>query len=131
MPSSQNVFLEGEPDPQALVGQFVHWLLIATIHCAAGVAFGMLAARLMRSRHLHWSWAALALLLVVLARPGSKAQRPSWRWGHSLPQRAVDAGIVKTSVPVPISPRSQPPEDHHSTSCARSLGRSLERRRCD
>ncbi len=69
MPSSKAI-PPGGNDPRALVGQLAHWLLGATIHCAVGLALGMLATRLMRSRHLHWSWAAGGLVLLLLARPG-------------------------------------------------------------
>lgn len=69
MPSS-NAFPESEGDPQAVIGQLAHWLLTATVHCAIGAVLGMLMARLMRSRHLHWSWAAGGLALLLLARPG-------------------------------------------------------------
>jgi hypothetical protein len=65
-----NAFPEGAVDPQATVAEFLHWVLSAAVHCTVGVALGMLAARLMRSRQLHWSWAASGLALLVLARPG-------------------------------------------------------------
>ncbi len=68
MPS--NAFPEGAVDPRTTVDEFLHWLVSASIHCAVGVVLGVLAARFMRSRHLHWSWAAGALAIVVLARPG-------------------------------------------------------------
>jgi conjugal transfer pilus assembly protein TraD len=69
MPSSHTV-LESEPNPQAVLGEAGHWLLAATIHCAIGVVLGTIAARLMRSRHLHWSWAAAALAGLLLISPG-------------------------------------------------------------
>ena len=68
MPS--NAFPEGAVDPQATVDEFLHWVLSMSIPCALGVVLGMLAARMMRSRHLHWSWAAGALAVITLARPG-------------------------------------------------------------
>jgi type IV secretory pathway TraG/TraD family ATPase VirD4 len=42
---------------------------------ALGLVLGLVAARVMRGRHLHWSWAAGGLALVVLAQPalGSSA----------------------------------------------------------
>jgi hypothetical protein len=55
--------------PQATVDEFLHWITSTSVHLAIGVVLGMLAARLMRSRHLHWSWATGALAVVVLARP--------------------------------------------------------------
>jgi hypothetical protein len=67
---SKYAFPEGEADPQLLLHQLVHWLATATLHILAGVVLGMIAARLMRGRHLHWSWAAAAFVLVLLARPG-------------------------------------------------------------
>jgi hypothetical protein len=69
MPSS-NVFPENDGNPQTIVEQFVHWLQGASIHCGVGLLLGLLAARLMRSRHLHWSWAAVVLGLLLLAAPG-------------------------------------------------------------
>jgi hypothetical protein len=67
---SSKAFLEGENDPEAVLGQLVHWLSGAVVHCALGVALGILAARFMRSRHLHWSWAAGGLALLLLVKPG-------------------------------------------------------------
>jgi Type IV secretion-system coupling protein DNA-binding domain len=67
---SSNAFLEGENDPEAVLGQLVHWLSSAVVHCTLGVALGILAARFMRSRHLHWSWAASGFALLLLAKPG-------------------------------------------------------------
>jgi hypothetical protein len=55
-------------NPLAPVEEFVHWLTATTLHLAIGVAIGLIAARVMRSRHLRWTWAAGALVLVVLAR---------------------------------------------------------------
>jgi hypothetical protein len=69
MPSSQ-ASSEGGSDPVAVLGQLAHWLATASFDCALGVALGTFAARSMRARHLHWSWAACALVLLVLARPG-------------------------------------------------------------
>ncbi|HSZ13461.1 MAG TPA: type IV secretion system DNA-binding domain-containing protein [Solirubrobacteraceae bacterium] len=66
MPS--DAYPEGTVDPQATVEEFLHWVLSTSIHCVIAVALGMLAARLMRSRHLHWSWAAVALAVLILIR---------------------------------------------------------------
>ena len=68
MPSS-NPFPEQRIDPIAPMARFVHWLARATFDCALGVAIGTILARLMRSRHLHWSWAVAGLVLIVLAQP--------------------------------------------------------------
>jgi TraM recognition site of TraD and TraG len=56
-------------DPLAPLEQLVHWLLSTSAHVALGLVLGLLAARVMRGRHLHWSWAAGGLALVVLAYP--------------------------------------------------------------
>jgi len=66
MPSAKQI-PEPRVDPQAAIEQLVHWLLSASISCVAGLAIGLMAARLMRSKHLHWSWAALGLTPVALA----------------------------------------------------------------
>jgi type IV secretory pathway TraG/TraD family ATPase VirD4 len=67
---SPNAFPGSEGDPQDVVGQLAHWLLTATAHCAIGTVLGMLMAQLMRGRHVHWSWAAGGLALLLLSRPG-------------------------------------------------------------
>jgi conjugal transfer pilus assembly protein TraD len=54
-------------DPLAPLEQLAHWLLSTTVHVAIGLVLGLLAARVMRGRHLHWSWAAGGLTFVVLA----------------------------------------------------------------
>ncbi|HSZ04985.1 MAG TPA: TraM recognition domain-containing protein [Solirubrobacteraceae bacterium] len=69
MPSNQYP-PEGAVDPLSTVEELLHWLLTAAVHCTVGLALGVLAARLMRGRHLHWSWAAGALGLIALVRPG-------------------------------------------------------------
>ena len=65
---SPNTYLEAESKPGAVVAHLAHWLLGVTAHCALGVVLGFLAARSMRSRHVHWSWAALGCVLVLMAR---------------------------------------------------------------
>jgi conjugal transfer pilus assembly protein TraD len=55
-------------DPLAPLEQLVQWLAGTTVHVALGVLLGLLAARLMRRWHLHWSWAAAAFVLILLAR---------------------------------------------------------------
>jgi Type IV secretion-system coupling protein DNA-binding domain len=69
---SSNAFLEGENDPEAVLEQLGHWLSGAVAHCTLGVALGILAARFMRRRHLHWSWATGAPALLLLVKPGLK-----------------------------------------------------------
>lgn len=55
-------------NPLAPLGELAHWLVGTTIDVALGLAIGMIAARQLRVRHLHWSWAASTLVLVVLLR---------------------------------------------------------------
>jgi hypothetical protein len=55
-------------DPLAQLQHTMAWLLTQAFECAVGLAVGALAARAMRSRGLHWSWAAVALISALLAR---------------------------------------------------------------
>jgi hypothetical protein len=66
---SPNATSQPGVDPLAPLEQLARWLLGTTIHLALGLALGMILARLMRSRHLHWSWAAVPLVLIVLLHP--------------------------------------------------------------
>jgi hypothetical protein len=67
MPSSEYT---NEPavNPLRPVEELVHWLTTMTVHLTIGLALGLIAVRVMRSRHLHWTWAVGALALVVLVR---------------------------------------------------------------
>src|ERR1700684_2186826 len=49
------------------LGEFVGWLTSTTLHILVGVVAGMVAARIMRHRHLSWTWAAVTLAVVVPA----------------------------------------------------------------
>ncbi|MGA2163577.1 MAG: type IV secretion system DNA-binding domain-containing protein [Solirubrobacteraceae bacterium] len=66
-PPNENVPYQ-EPDPLAPPAHLAQWLVATTEHVAVGVLLGLLAARLMRRWHLHWSWAAGASALVLLGR---------------------------------------------------------------
>jgi hypothetical protein len=66
-PSNQTT-LNREPDPLAPLAHLAQWLVSTTAHVVIGVLLGLLAARLMRRWHLHWSWAAGASTLVLLGR---------------------------------------------------------------
>jgi type IV secretory pathway TraG/TraD family ATPase VirD4 len=68
MSSSHEATLNRETDPLAPLEHLVQWLVGATVHVALGVLLGLLAARVMRHWHLHWSWAAGTFALVLLAR---------------------------------------------------------------
>jgi conjugal transfer pilus assembly protein TraD len=68
MPTSNENTLNQEPDPLAPLEHLFQWLVGTTVHVVVGVLLGLLAARLMRRWHLHWSWAAGAFAVVLLAR---------------------------------------------------------------
>ncbi|MEA2314602.1 MAG: conjugal transfer pilus assembly protein TraD [Solirubrobacteraceae bacterium] len=62
------------PQPPAIVDsqfeQVLRWGLNASADCAIGVLIGVLLARTLRRRNLHWSWAAVPLLPLGLAGTG-------------------------------------------------------------
>ena len=66
---SNEATLNRETDPLAPLEHLTQGLVGAAVHVALGVLLGLLAARLMRRWHLHWSWATGATALVLLARP--------------------------------------------------------------
>ena len=68
MPQSNETTLSQEADPLAPLAHLFQWLVGTTVHIVLGALLGVLAARLMRRWHLHWSWAAGAFALVVLTR---------------------------------------------------------------
>jgi len=55
-------------NPLAPLGAFAHWLTNTAALVAIGLIVGIAAARLLRARGLHWSWAAGALAAAVLLR---------------------------------------------------------------
>jgi TraM recognition site of TraD and TraG/Type IV secretion-system coupling protein DNA-binding domain len=67
--SSANPSPEATVNPLAPVEQLARWLVGATVHVGLALLIGIIAAWLMRSRHLHWSWATSGLGLVALAKP--------------------------------------------------------------
>ena len=68
MPSSEYT-TEPAVNPLEPVEQLVHWLMTTTIHLAIGLAIGLIAARVLRSRHLRWTWAATTLGVDLFAWP--------------------------------------------------------------
>jgi hypothetical protein len=70
---SPNPFSEAAASPDAPIGQLARWVLETTFHCVLGLVVGMAVARMLRSRELHWSWAATSVvpLLVLRASLGS------------------------------------------------------------
>jgi conjugal transfer pilus assembly protein TraD len=100
MPSS-NAFPEPRLDPLAPLGELIHWLAATTIHVALGLLLGSLGARFLRRRHLHWSWSAMAFVLVMSLRGVLAGLTPALalatlvaalrgRWWH---HKDLDAGI--------------------------------------
>lgn len=56
------------PQPLAPFEQLLNQLADTAVHVGEGFALGLLAAPLVRARHLHWSWPAATLALVVSVR---------------------------------------------------------------
>ncbi|MCW3068706.1 MAG: Type secretory pathway VirD4 component-like protein [Solirubrobacterales bacterium] len=65
MPSS-NPFPEASASPAAPAEELAHWLLASTVHCVLGLLIGISTARLLRSRQLHWGWAATSMVPLLL-----------------------------------------------------------------
>jgi conjugal transfer pilus assembly protein TraD len=63
--------------PLAPLEQIAEWLLPAAGDLVLGLAGGALAARVMRRRHLHWSWSLLVLAPILIARPLLAAWAPA------------------------------------------------------
>ncbi len=115
------------------VKQVLHQLASVTWHVSLCALIGMIAARLMRSRHVHWSWAACVVALTVLIRPaltgaafllaGAAASATAWsrRWHREDIEAGGDLAEIAT--------RRRGPEDVLLT-CLRALAlRPAELRR--
>jgi type IV secretory pathway TraG/TraD family ATPase VirD4 len=63
-------------EPAAAVGRAVSDLLAVGLDVSIGVALGMVAARVMRARHLHWGWSAAALGPVAFAHGALAGSTP-------------------------------------------------------
>jgi type IV secretory pathway TraG/TraD family ATPase VirD4 len=68
MPSYEYATAEAPVNPLAPLAELAGSLISTTLHLAIGVIVGLIAARVMRRRHLHWTWAASALAFLLLAR---------------------------------------------------------------
>ncbi|HEY3970891.1 MAG TPA: helicase HerA-like domain-containing protein [Solirubrobacteraceae bacterium] len=66
MTASQHVN-EAPVNPLQPLSELVAWLCSATVHVAIGVALGLVLVRVMRRRHLRWTWTACALPAALLA----------------------------------------------------------------
>lgn len=60
---------EPREDPLTYPLEFLHILSGSIAQLVVGLAIGLLGARIMRARHLHWSWSAALLFLVLVMRP--------------------------------------------------------------
>jgi hypothetical protein len=71
MPSETPTNPSSEWAPNSLepIEQIAHWLTVAVVPGALGVAIGLVAVRLMHHRHLRWTWAPTALGIDLLAGP--------------------------------------------------------------
>jgi hypothetical protein len=58
---------EAPANPLQPLSELVGWLCSTTVHLAIGVALGLFAVRVMRRRHLRWTWAACALPIALFA----------------------------------------------------------------
>jgi type IV secretory pathway TraG/TraD family ATPase VirD4 len=67
MPSSNEV-TEQQVDPLTPLQELLHGVTGSLLHLALGLVIGVIATRWMRREHLHWSWAAISLALVLLER---------------------------------------------------------------
>jgi hypothetical protein len=54
-------------NPLQPLSELVGWLCSTTAHIALGIALGLFAVRVMRRRHLRWTWAACALPVALFA----------------------------------------------------------------
>jgi hypothetical protein len=62
--------------PLEALGSLTHWLAHTIALLAIGALLGIVAARLLRSKDLHWSWAAGALLIACLLRSAFASVAP-------------------------------------------------------
>jgi Type IV secretion-system coupling protein DNA-binding domain len=67
MSSSEHAY-QPPMNPLAPVEQVAGRLMAETIHLTVGLTLGLLVAHAMRSLHLRWTWAATALIAVMLTR---------------------------------------------------------------
>jgi hypothetical protein len=114
--SSTNVSPEPGLDPLTPLEHLAGWLIAATAKFGLALLIGMIAARFMRSRNLHWGWAGTWLVLLALARPalgspatalGGVAALGAIVWGRRWHHEDLTAGADLAE----IATRRLPPLD--------------------
>jgi hypothetical protein len=85
MPASQYTN-EAPVNPLQPLNELVGWLCSTTIRIAIGVALGLFVVRVMRRRHLRWTWATCALPVALFAHSILAG------WASTLSIAAVCAG---------------------------------------
>jgi hypothetical protein len=98
--SSSIASQEAGTNPLAPLERLAGWLMDTTLEIALGLLIGMIAARVLRRRHLHWSWAASGLAFPALAKPAlgssaialSVAALSAIVWGWHWHREDLDAG---------------------------------------
>jgi hypothetical protein len=128
--SSTNPGPEPGLNPLTPVEHLAGWLTATTVQLGVALLIGVIAARVLRSRQLHWSWAAASLALLALVRVplgrsavalGVIAGLGATAWGRRWHREDLEAGADLAE----IAKRRRPPWD-----VLRSLaGRALESRR--
>src|ERR1700722_7363075 len=63
-PQYANEAAVNPPEPPA---ELFSWLTSPTLHLAIGVILGLLAARVMRQRHVRWTWSSVAFAVALVA----------------------------------------------------------------
>jgi hypothetical protein len=126
--SSTNAGPEPGLSPLISLEHLAGWLIAATAHVGLALLIGMIAARFMRSRHLHWSWGATGLVLLPLARPvlgswatalGAVAALGAIIWGRRWHHEDLAAGADLAEIAI----RRRPPMDVLRSLARRALGR--------
>ena len=131
MPPSDS-FVEPEARPLAPLEQLLHGLLATFAHLALALAIGFVAARLLRGRGLHWSWATLALVPLAIVHPAPRgaaaaldlAALSAALWGRRWHREDIDAGRDLCEL---AAARRRPPDVMRSLARMAVLHRRMRR----
>jgi type IV secretory pathway TraG/TraD family ATPase VirD4 len=77
---------EAPVNPLQPLSELLGWLCSTTVHIAIGVALGLFAVRVMRQRHLRWTWSVCVLPVALFAHSILAG------WASTLVVAAVCAG---------------------------------------